>query len=74
MRQCERLAISRSGLYYRPEPENTEDLALMRMIDKQYLKTPFFGSRQMCNTVRRQGYPINRKRVQRLMRGWGCRP
>ena len=40
----------------------------MRQIDKQYLRTPFFGSRQMTHWLQRQGYRVNRKRIQRLMR------
>lgn len=66
-RQCRLLSISRSGLYYDPQPESQKNLALMQEIDRQYLKTPFYGSRQMCAHLRRGGHPINRKRVQRLM-------
>ena len=43
----------------------------MRLIDEQYLKTPCWGSRSMRNHLRRLGYKINRKRVQRLMRLMG---
>ncbi len=43
----------------------------MRLIDQQYTKTPFYGSRQMRNHLRLADYPINRKRVQRLMRLMG---
>ena len=46
-RQCELLGISRSGLYYRPAGETPENLRLMRLIDEQYTKRPFFGSRRM---------------------------
>lgn len=66
-RQCELVGISRAGLYYTVQPQSTENLALMRLIDELYLKAPFFGSRQMRNALRRLGYQINRKRVQRLM-------
>ena len=45
-----------------------ENLALMRRIDEQYLKTPWYGARQIARTLRRQGYPVGRKRVGRLMR------
>ena len=56
----------------KPVPETTENLRLMRLIDEQYLKTPFYGSRQMTVLAySRQGYVINRKRVQRLMRLMG---
>lgn len=43
----------------------------MQLIDKQYLETPFYGSRKMTLVVRSHGYVINRKRVQRLMRQMG---
>lgn len=66
-RQCRLLAVSRSGLYYTPHGESEENLALMRRIDRQYLKTPFYGSRQMCAQLRRDGHQVNRKRVRRLM-------
>jgi putative transposase len=69
--QCRLLDISRSSMYYKARGVNTEDLKLMRIIDEQYLKTPCWGSRSMRNHLRRQGYNINRKRVQRLMRIMG---
>jgi putative transposase len=43
----------------------------MRLIDEQFLKTPFYGSRSMTHHLNRQGYPVNRKRIQRLMRQMG---
>jgi putative transposase len=52
-------------------PETAANLALMRRIDEQYLRTPFFGSRRMAAWLRRQGETVNRKRVQRLMRLMG---
>ena len=68
VRQCRLLELSRSSVYYRPAPVSAEDLRLMLLIDRQYLKTPFYGSRRMAAWLRRQGHPVNRKRVQRLMR------
>jgi putative transposase len=70
-RQCRLLNVNRSSYYYRPKPIKAEDLELMRLIDEQYLKTPTWGSRSMRNHLRRLGYKINRKRVQRLMRLMG---
>jgi putative transposase len=67
-RQCELLGLNRSSWYYQAVPESAENLALMRRIDEQYLRTPFFGSRKMMIWLRQQGQAINRKRVQRLMR------
>ncbi len=46
-RQCELLGLARSSLYLEPIGESAENLMLMRMIDEQYLKRPFFGSRRM---------------------------
>jgi putative transposase len=48
-------------------PTRAEDLELMRLIDEQYLKTPFYGSRSMAH-FRRQGHKVSRKSIQRLMR------
>ncbi len=67
VRQCELLGLHRSGLYYPSAPESEKTRVLMRLIDEQYLKTPFYGSRQMTSHLIRLGYPVNRKRVQRLM-------
>ena len=71
MNQCQLLNISRSSFYYKPKPIKAEDLQLMRLIDEQYLKTPSWGSRSMRNHLRRLGYKVNRKKVQRLMRLMG---
>ena len=70
-RQCGLLGISRSGLYYRPKPTSEEDLALMKLIDRQYLVTPFYGARKMAAWLGSQGKRAGRKRVQRLMRLMG---
>jgi putative transposase len=65
-RQCELLGLSRSTCYYRSIGETAENLALMRRIDEQYLRTPFYGSRKLAAVL-----GANRKRVQRLMRMMG---
>lgn len=70
-RQCELLKVSRSGLYYEPEPTSPEVLALMRRIDELHLQRPFFGSRMLADALRKEGREVNRKRVQRLMRLMG---
>ncbi len=66
-RQCELVSIARSSYYYRPKNESEFNLELMRPIDGQYLKTPWYGSRQMRRYLRRQGYRVNRKRIRRLL-------
>ena len=65
------LSLPRSTYYYEPAPESDENLSLMRLIDEQYLETPFFGSRRMTDYLVSEGYAVNRKRVQRLMRIMG---
>jgi putative transposase len=70
-RQCELLRVSRSGLYYEPQPTDPEQLALMRRIDEIHLKHPFYGSRKVSLELRREGREANRKRIQRLMRLMG---
>jgi putative transposase len=70
-RQCRLLKLNRSTVYYKKQPIRPIDLKLMQLIDKQYLKTPSWGSRSMRNHLRRLGYKVNRKKVQRLMRLMG---
>jgi putative transposase len=66
------LGLNRSSWYQAPAAEESgENLALMRRIDEQYLQTPFYGSRRMTTWLLAQGEAVNRKRVQRLMRGMG---
>jgi putative transposase len=71
VRQCELLNISRSSLYYQPMNPADEELTILRLLDEQYLKTPFYGSRRMTVHLQQLGYSVNRKRVQRLMRQMG---
>ena len=71
VKQCRLLRLSRSSVYYRPAPTRPADLELMSGMDRQYLKTPYYGSRRMTAWLRTQGHLVNRKRVQRLMRAMG---
>jgi putative transposase len=70
--QCELLSVSRSGWYYEPVKESEENLAIMRFLDEQYLKTPFYGVERLLVLLVLAGYKINRKRLRRLMQlqGW----
>lgn len=70
-RQCELLSLSHSSYYYHPKSISEEERTLLRLLDEQYLKTPFYGSRKMTVYLRELGYQVNRKRVQRLMRELG---
>ena len=77
VKQCRLLQLSRSAVYYRPTPTNPLDLDLMAGMDRQYLKTPFYGSRRMTAWLRTQGHQVNRKRARRLMLirdNYFCRP
>jgi putative transposase len=72
-RQCELIGLSRSS-YYRGAPtgtESEENLMLMRLIDEEYTRHPFYGSRKIRDWLERQGHRVNRKRVRRLMRLMG---
>ena len=73
VRQCALLGVSRSSLYYRAKEASEADLSLMGGMDRQYVETPFYGSRRMKAWLERQGIPVSRKRVQRLMRVMGLR-
>jgi putative transposase len=63
--------VNRSSLYYEKAEATAQDLELMRLIDEQFMKTPFFGSRRMTKVLNKTGHPVNRKRVRRLMRKMG---
>jgi putative transposase len=59
VRQCALVSISRSGFYYRRQGETPLNLELMRLIDTQFLETPWYGSRQMARHLRREGYTVD---------------
>ena len=67
-RQCELVGLARSSLYYKARGEGEYNRGLMRLIDEQYTRTPFYGVRRMTEWLRRQGRRVNPKRVRRLMR------
>ena len=67
-RQCTLLTLSRSNMYYEPKGgESSENLRFMAIIDKQFLETPWYGSRQMARYMQRNGHKCGRHRVWRLM-------
>ena len=70
-RQCQLLGLNRSTVYYQPIGASDEDLQLMRRIDEMHLKRPFYGSRRIRDWLQDEGFAVNRKRVQRLMRQMG---
>jgi putative transposase len=70
-KQCKLLGIAKSSYYYKPAVESALNLQLMKLLDEQYMKTPFYGIRKMTAFLNRQGYQINHKRVRRLMKLMG---
>jgi len=73
-RQCALLGISRSSLYYSPRQKlSKRDLSLMRAIDRQYLKTPYYGRRRMRPALKNQGYQVSEKKAGRLMQIMGLK-
>ena len=71
VRQCELLELARPSYYYRQRPVNELNLGLMRKIDEIYMDNPFFGGRRMTAVLKREGYEVNHKRIERLMRLMG---
>ena len=69
-RQCALAGVARSWVYGAAAGEAVDelDLTLLGLIDAQYTEHPFYGSRRMVVSLRKQGHEVNRKRVQRLMR------
>jgi len=69
--QCDILSIHKSGLYYKPKGEKKENLRVMRLMDEHYLNHPTEGVLMMQDFLRDKGYPVNHKRVRRLLRLMG---
>lgn len=65
------MGLPRSSWYYKPIPEDPEDLQLMRLLDEQYTRTPFYGARKMTAWLKTIDEHVNIKRVRRLMRRMG---
>jgi putative transposase len=70
-RQCEMLGVARSSVYRERKPANDNELEAMRRIDALFTERPFFGARRIAKTLSEDGFPIDRKRVRRLMRLMG---
>jgi putative transposase len=70
-RQCALVGLPRSSFYFSPVPENELNLHLMKLIDEEYTRHPFMGSRKLTAWLTKLGYEVNRKRVQGLMRKMG---
>ena len=70
-RQCRLLGVSRSSLYYESKGITRETLHIMRLIDRQYTRTPFYGVEKMTRELHRQGITIGHNRLRKLMRMMG---
>lgn len=72
-RQCSLAAVTRSVFYAHSSPQAVDklDLVLLALIDKEYTRHPFYGSRRMAHHLKSLNHDVNRKRVQRLMRHMG---
>ena len=76
-RQCTLLGIARSSFYYRPRPETAEELELLKRLDRIFTDPAVYGSRRLQVALLREGIPVGRRRVRRLMRKlglWAVRP
>lgn len=65
--QCGLLSVHKSGVYYKTQAESEENLKIMRFLDEQYFKTPFYGTRRLAALLQLNGYALNPKRLKRLM-------
>jgi putative transposase len=70
-RQCQLLSLPHSSYYYLPRESDEVTLELLKLIDEEYTRHPFIGTRRMVNYLGRLGYPVNRKRVQNLYKTLG---
>lgn len=70
-RQCQLLGLHRSGIYYKAAEASSENLQLMRLLDEQYTRYPFYGVEKMTRWLRGQGFMVEQKRVRRLLRLMG---
>ena len=70
-KQCQLLQVSRSSLYYHSTGESPENLHLMRLLDEQYTRAPYYGVLKMTAYLRQLGYEVNSKRIRRLLRLMG---
>src|SRR6185436_13270872 len=76
-RQCTLLGVARSSFYYRPRPDRAEELQLLERLDRIFTDHPVYGSRRLQVALLREGIPVGRRRVRRVMRKlglWAVRP
>jgi putative transposase len=71
VRQCALLDLSRSSVYYTPQPVSASDLAWMRRIDELHLNHPFAGARMLRDLLVQEGLSVGRRHVATLMKKMG---
>jgi len=73
--QCKLLAVTRSVVYDKRKRQQKEvgafECTLLQLLDAEYTRHPFYGTRRMTAWLRGYGHAVNRKRVQRLMQKLG---
>jgi putative transposase len=73
-RQCQLLDLNRATYYWQPASASPVNLELMRLIDQEYTRAPFYGYRRLTARLNQEhGYGVNHKRVARLMQQMGLR-
>lgn len=72
-RKCELLGVSRSSMYYTPKIVENNDAEIMNEIRCIYEKRPYYGYRKITVELRKKGFEINHKKVQRLLQESGIR-
>jgi len=66
-KQCNALALHRSGLYYKPKGTSDLNLELMKFMDEHYMHHPFKGAHRMYIWLTKdKGYKVSRNRIERL--------
>lgn len=74
VRQCDLISLPRSSFYFCPATESPENLEIMQLIDEEFLRHPFYGSRKIIPHLKEKGFVVNKKRILRLMRLMGISP
>jgi putative transposase len=70
-RQAKLLGVSRSSVYYRPRPESSEELDLLKRLDELFTENPMYGSRRLQAMLKREGILVGRRRIRNMMKKLG---
>ena len=66
-RKCELLCVARSTMYYKPKSPQNNDIVILNEIRGIYQRYPFYGYRRILVELRKNGFEVNHKRLQRLL-------